>query len=273
MDSERATQEFEGQVTTSAVNDQAIVAPAVTSIDLQLANTRLHPEFAGDESPDGSASSASVSSDEEAQDGDAEHRPRSISSPILANYLDDVIKVTGRLPPFDANNMIRQRVSNHGKTRPLEPAEELPGCQMNPEHIGKVHAGPVRKWLAKRREWDAKYSSDLEKYRVIKSRDRVKAEQEGFLLGQFKGENPPLCALAGFSDPGLAQQAGESVDEIVGKKGPASMALSFWSKVSSKPDEARAGEQKVKEVEHEIDEDHLDENGRSGEEQAVRVSA
>jgi hypothetical protein len=112
----------------------------------------------------------------------------------------------------------------------------------------------------------------LEKWRTIKSRDRVKAEQEGFLLGQFKGENPPLCALAGFSDPELAQQAGESVDEVVGKKTSASMALAFWSKVSSKPDEERAGEGKVKEVEQEIVEEEK-EDGRQVEDKGVAVSA
>ncbi|GAA5932361.1 uncharacterized protein JCM15063_001200 [Sporobolomyces koalae] len=249
----QASEEHTSQVTTSAVNDDAIVAPAVTSIDLKLANTHVHSHLEDEESSD-SASTASTSSDE------GEVDPHTTPQPTLANYLDQVIKVTGHLPPFDENHMIRQRVSNHGKTRPLEPASELPGCQMNPEHIGKVHAGPVRKWLHKRAEWDRKYSSELEKFRHIRSTDRVKAQENGFLLGRFKGENPPLCSLAGFSDPELAQQAGESVDEVVGKKAAASMALAFWSKVSSGPDESKAGDEKVKEVEQEIQEEEAKED-------------
>ncbi|GAA5912516.1 uncharacterized protein JCM6883_005928 [Sporobolomyces salmoneus] len=269
VEHEQARTETEGQVTTSAVNDEAIVAPALTSIDLKLANTKLHPDFEREESDDGdTASSASHSSDED--DQEREREVQEGGGPVLANYLDEVIKVTGRLPPFDSNHMIRQRVSNKGKTRPLEPASELPGCRMNPEHIGKVHAGPVRKWLNKRKEWDVKYEKDLEKWRIVKGNDRTKAQEEGFLLGQFKGENPPLCALAGFSDPELAQQAGESVDEVVGKKSSASMALAFWSKVSSKPDEDKAGDAQVKEMEEKKEQEAVQESEK---EEAATVSA
>lgn len=278
LDHEQARGEFEGQVKTSAVNDNAVVAPALTSIDLKLANTKLHPEFERDESPDDgdSNSSASHSSDEEEGREAEQERERKLSNgdrpePVLANYLDDVIKVTGRLPAFDANHMIRQRVSNKGKTRPLEPASDLPGCRIDREHVGKVHAGPVRKWLAKRREWDQRYSQELEKWRVVRSTDREKARQQGFLLGQFKGENPPLCALAGFCDPELAQQAGESVDEVVGKKTSASMALAFWSKVSSKPDEERVGNDKIKELEKESDQEKEQRRGEDEGGAAVSV--
>ncbi|GAA5957049.1 hypothetical protein JCM3765_005389 [Sporobolomyces pararoseus] len=279
VDHHAAQGEAESQVKTSAVNDQAIVAPALTTIDLKLANTKLHPEFEREESPDDgdSNSSASRSSDEDdtLAAERARERQEEKDAPVLANYLDEVIKVTGRLPPFDSNHMIRQRVSNAGKTRPLEPPSELPGCRMNPQHIGRVHSGPVRKWLAKRAEWDSRYHQELEKFRVIKSRDRAKAEQEGFLLGQFKGERVPLCALAGFSDPELAQQAGESVDEVVGKKSSASMPLSFWAKISSKPDEARVGDDKVEELRQDLkeEEEQRQEENREEKKKTVDVSA
>ncbi|GAA6058771.1 hypothetical protein JCM10212_001887 [Sporobolomyces blumeae] len=259
------------QATKSAVNPEAVVAPALTAIDVKLANTRLHPDFAGDESPDSGSSVASSSSDEDEFPsnlsengtgvGSAASRPRSAS-------VDAVVRVTGHLPPFDASHMIRQRVSTHGKIRPLEPPSALPGCTIDPEHVGKLHAGPVRKWLAQRAKWDAKYRTELDKYVQIRVDDRARAEREGYLLGQFEGERPPLASLAGWSSREWAREAGQSVDEVVGKKAAASMVLGMWSRVSSKPDEERAGPAKVKEVRQEIEdeeaEDKKDEKRKRG---------
>lgn len=174
------------------------------------------------------------------------------------------VSATGHLPPFShdgphhrgAANMIRQRVSLKGHVRPLEPASELPGCQMRPEHIGRLHAIPVRKWLKKRADWDDRYAKDLAYWREVKTADRIKAEQTGFLVGQFVGERPPLGSIAGWSDSDLARKAASSVDEAVGKKTSASMALAMWANISNRPDEAV--------VEHAEEQEHDEANGDSG---------
>ncbi|GAA5858312.1 hypothetical protein JCM1840_001143 [Sporobolomyces johnsonii] len=239
-------------VVTSAVNADAVVSQALEPSDGHLANTRVHSDLSSDsESSLNSESSASTDSLPLPADGEPAALPDGA-----------VLKVTGHLPPFDPKtHMIRQRVGVHGVVRPLEPEPSLPGCTMDPEAIGKLHAGPVRKWLAQRAKWDDRYAADLAKFRRIRVADRAKAVASGFLLGQFGpgggeggggGENPPLCALAGFHDPELARAAGKSVDEAVGKKTSATMALAMWSKVSSKPDEETAGPAKVEEVKQKV---------------------
>ncbi|KAJ2971749.1 hypothetical protein NUW58_g9330 [Xylaria curta] len=45
------------------------------------------------------------------------------------------------LPPFK-NHMIRQRVSRHGVIRPLEPCNELPACNLDPNDVGVIKEGP-----------------------------------------------------------------------------------------------------------------------------------
>lgn len=164
------------------------------------------------------------------------------------------VTATGHLPAFSrashgnrgAAHMIRQRVSLHGTIRPLESPEALPGCNMRPEDIGRLHAVPVRKWLKQRQAWDDRYAKDLEHWRQVKLTDRAKAEQSAFLLGQFPGERPPLGSVAGWHDRDLARKAASSVDEAVGKKTSASMALAMWTNISAKPDEAVVGDNETK---------------------------
>lgn len=95
------------------------------------------------------------------------------------------------LPPFQSY-MIRQRVDRHGGIYPLRPASQLPGCQLPPEEIGVIKPGPVRKWIAAKKEWDTRYRR--EKRRVQKQ--RIKEMLEGYQqIGD--GETPPPSALAG----------------------------------------------------------------------------
>ncbi|GAA5976699.1 hypothetical protein JCM10908_005600 [Rhodotorula pacifica] len=161
------------------------------------------------------------------------------------------VTATGHLPAFSHSSptkrgsahMIRQRVSLQGTIRPLEPPEDLPGCNMRPEDIGRLHAIPVRKWLKQRQTWDERYAKDLARWREVKVADRAKAEQGAFLLGQFPGERPPLGSIAGWHDRDLARKAASSVDEAVGKKTAASLPLAMWANISGKPDEAVVGEE------------------------------
>ena len=50
-------------------------------------------------------------------------------------------------PPY-VENMIRERVSITGVVRPLEPASELAALNLDPEDIGLVKEGPVKRYLA-----------------------------------------------------------------------------------------------------------------------------
>lgn len=126
------------------------------------------------------------------------------------------------LPPFK-NHMIRQRVSRHGTISALDPASDLPACNMRPEEIGVVKEGPVRKWLETRRQWDNRFSSAHAKVQ----KRRLKAMVEGY--DGFDGETPPPSALAGRRKIATEEQE---------QKKKKSMGLALWSLWGSKHDEA-----------------------------------
>lgn len=204
--------------------------------------------MAGSESDSGSESSCpSVGTDDEVGN-DA----TSASHPM--------VKVTGHLPPF-TDSMIRQRVSVTGRLRPLEPATTLPATTMSPSSVGRLHTGPVRKWLAERARYDEKYAKDLAYYRAIRLADREKAVASGFLQGKFVGENPPLASLAGWSNEQLALRCGQSVDEI-GKK--TNMALASWARISAEPDKEIVGGVKMSEVRTKLTEMQVGDEGTEG---------
>lgn len=107
--------------------------------------------------------------------------------------MHELVTVTGAEPPF-VDSMIRERVSVRGRIRPFEPVSECDTfADLDLQGVGRVHGdGPVRqilfpmihcpllltrnrpqivKWLAARAAWDKKYSSALEKNRVMKQID------------------------------------------------------------------------------------------------------
>lgn len=43
--------------------------------------------------------------------------------------------------------MIRERVSINGVIRPLNPESELQALNVDPEDIGVIKEGPVKRWL------------------------------------------------------------------------------------------------------------------------------
>lgn len=132
------------------------------------------------------------------------------------------------LPAFD-NHMIRQLVTRHGAILPLPPASDLPGCSLAREHVGVVKVGTVRKWLAHKKRWDARFKTT--KARVHKQRLRDMAV--GYeVFGE--GEVPPPSALAGRRKLGGA--AGGEVDKGM-KKRARGLGLSLWALWGSKHDE------------------------------------
>ncbi|GAA6008690.1 hypothetical protein JCM10207_001687 [Rhodosporidiobolus poonsookiae] len=251
--------------TTSAVNPSAPVEPKLQAADHVAANDASHPV---DELDSGSEASEDGELEPESEsEGESEAESESSNEtppPTSENTPPARVTATGHLPHFSttatggekAAHMIRQRVSLYGIIRPLEAPEELDACTMDPEHIGRLHAIPVRKWMKQRAEWDAKYGADLAKYRALKTQDRILAEEGGFLLGQFKGERPPLGSIAAWWDRDKAKEAAASVDEI-GHKTSATMALAMWSRISAKPDEDKAGDEKVEETKLKVGEERV----------------
>lgn len=164
----------------------------------------------------------------DAQDNlDGETAPRSVSNvPMRAHTITTssggVGKAGDPLPPF-VNHMIRQRVDRHGLIYPLAPASELPSLHVDRNTIGKIKPGPVRKWIAKKSDWDVRFAK--EKRNVQKA--RLKEMQEGY--DSFAGETPPPTALAGRRQKGMEKQKH--------RKGK-SWGLAMWSGWGSKHDES-----------------------------------
>lgn len=126
------------------------------------------------------------------------------------------------LPPF-RHHMIRQKVDRHGIISPLEPESELPGCTLPTSEIGVIKPGPVRKWMAAKKQWDTKFATAKRKVQKQRAKEMAKGYQ------QFgNGEVPPPSALAG------RRRLGEDLKEA---KKTRSMGMSLWSLWGSKHDE------------------------------------
>ena len=119
--------------------------------------------------------------------------------------------------------MIRQRVDRHGNIFPLEPASQLPGCNLAASEIGVIKEGPVKKWMAAKRQWDTKFA--VSKRRVQKQ--RAKEMAKGYQLFD-DGEVPPPSALAGRRKHG---------DKLKEERKKRSMGMSLWALWGSKHDE------------------------------------
>lgn len=127
------------------------------------------------------------------------------------------------LPPFK-NHMIRQRVTTNGILFPLPPPSSLPACRVPRDHVGLIKVGPVRKWLAHKRQWESRYR---------KSRHRVHQQRLADMAAGYQvfaeGEVPPPTALAGRRKMGG--------DELEIKKRVKGMGLALWGLWGSKHDQ------------------------------------
>lgn len=70
--------------------------------------------------------------------------------------------------------MIRERVSIHGLSRPMEPASEIPALQLHKNKIGIIKEAPTRSWLTGQDEWDRRYKRSASK--VVKQRAKMEAK-------------------------------------------------------------------------------------------------
>lgn len=147
-------------------------------------------------------------------------------------------KAGDELPPFK-DHMIRQRVSRHGTVYPLPRRSDIKCLQLDPNTIGAIKPGPVRKWLAKRAENEQKFSSEYKK--IMKKKLK---EQKGWDKVE-PGENPPPSALVNRRKAGVAPEQ---------KKKGKSWGLAMWSGWGSSHDEStiyreeRVVEEREKEV-------------------------
>ncbi|ERF70438.1 hypothetical protein EPUS_04716 [Endocarpon pusillum Z07020] len=129
------------------------------------------------------------------------------------------------LPAFK-NHMIRQRVDRHGVIYNMAPESDIPALQIPASEVGVIKPGPVRKWLAAKKEWDTRYAS--EKRKVQKTRIQEMKEGGFELFGD--AERPPPSALAGRRKKG-----GREGKKERRKK---SWGMMLWSLWGSKHDES-----------------------------------
>ena len=134
---------------------------------------------------------------------------------------EHVGKAGDSLPSF-RSHMIRQRIDRHGVIYPLAQPSTLPALQIHPNEIGVIKPGPVRKWLAAKKEWDTKFAK--EKRRIQKQRAKEMAKGHQCFGGN---EIPPPSALAG--------RIGHYMPKEKSKK--RSIGMSLWSLWGSSHDE------------------------------------
>ncbi|KAI1816555.1 alpha/beta-hydrolase [Poronia punctata] len=163
-----------------------------------------------------------ISSSGSESGGEQADRQKEVVRPEVSGQQPHVGRAGDPLPPFK-KHMIRQRVDRHGVVRPLEPASELPGCTLDPNEIGVVKEGPVKKWLEMRRQWDVRFGSTRTKVH----KKRLKEMMAGYQ--GFDGEVPPPSALAARR---------KAVGDVAAKKKKKSMGLALWSLWGSKHDES-----------------------------------
>lgn len=132
-------------------------------------------------------------------------------------------KAGDALPPFK-DHMIRQKVDRHGTVFPLEPEAQLPACNMSPADIGVIKEGPVKKWMAAKKEWDTKFAHQKRKVQKQRAKEMAAGYQE---FGN--GEVPPPSALAGRRKTG---------EDLKAEKKTKSWGMSLWGIWGSKHDEA-----------------------------------
>lgn len=136
--------------------------------------------------------------------------------------LGAVGKAGDPLPPFK-DHMVRQRVTRHGVIYPLAPQAEIACLALDPASIGAIKPGPVRKWLAKKRENDVRFGNDKKKIQ----KKRAKELASGY--DSILGEMPPPTALVGRRRKGVAPEE---------KKKGKSWGLAMWSGWGSHHDES-----------------------------------
>lgn len=170
-----------------------------------------------------SASTTSISANSTSEDAAGSVKDTQVKAHTNATPSGAVGKAGDPLPPFK-DHMIRQRVDRHGVIYPLALPSEIATLHLDPASIGVIKQGPVRKWLAAKRETDRRFSS--EKRKVQKK--RIKEMTQGYDV--IEGDEvPPPTALAGRRRKDMPAEE---------KRKGKSWGLAMWSGWGSSHDES-----------------------------------
>ncbi|KAK0775175.1 hypothetical protein LTR75_016660 [Friedmanniomyces endolithicus] len=126
------------------------------------------------------------------------------------------------IPAF-RDHMIRQRVTRHGIIYNMAAESEIACLALDPASIGTIKQGPVRKWIAKKREAEVAFGKDAKKLQKKKARELALGYDE------IPGETPPPSALVGRRRRGVAPEE---------KKKQKNWGLALWSGWGSSHDES-----------------------------------
>ncbi|KAK5118051.1 hypothetical protein LTR62_004097 [Meristemomyces frigidus] len=141
------------------------------------------------------------------------------------------------LPHFK-DHMIRQRVTRHGILYALAPESEIACLALDPVSIGTIKPGPVRKWLARRKEGDARYGNDMKKL----AKKKAKELAQGY--DAIPDEYPPPTALVNRRKKGVAPEE---------KKKQKNWGLAMWSGWGSSHDESTLKREEKQDKENELE--------------------
>ena len=180
-----------------------------------------------------------IESESDTQNGSAESTDSLAKSKRLDNYTTGKVGRAGEPLPAFRNFMIRQRVDRHGDIYPLAAPHDLPALVMNPNEVGIIKLGPVRKWIAAKEKWDSKYASTKRGVQKQRIKELVGG---GPVLFAF-GETPPPSALA----------ARRTANDMHEKKKKMGYGLAMWSMWGSEHDKIA-----VKNEEKAVEEDGKD---------------
>ncbi|KAH6981966.1 hypothetical protein BKA56DRAFT_731421 [Ilyonectria sp. MPI-CAGE-AT-0026] len=176
----------------------------------------------GIEIMDDDAISVISSSGSETEHGEQGSAGGNVEGEIASADPGYVGKAGDPLPAFK-NHMIRQKVTRHGATLPLDAESELPGCTLPTNSVGIIKEGTVKKWLETKQQREIRYATSKAKVHKKIVKDMVAGYHD---FGP--GEYPPPSALAG-------RRRADS--EMFEGKRHKSLGLAIWSLWGSKHDE------------------------------------
>jgi hypothetical protein len=113
----------------------------------------------------------------------------------------------------------------------MEPPSSIPALNLSPVEICVIHPGPTSRWLTIKEKWDGKYVKQKRRVQLLRGKEYLEAQRQGFLGGELRGEMPPPSALAGRPSVMMAM---EGDDITTGQK--KNLAGWMWGFMGGKAD-------------------------------------